>query len=244
MQGPPTPYPVPPVAAEATRKRPRAIDAAIEAAYRRAIALDPQIADSHAGLARLLSERGVTSREPLDLMMTAIQIAPGRNDYRVNFGIMLANREPFADARTVLAPVAGRIAHVRSDRPDMPLGKSDQEIPTGNSVSIQTEDGRYLVLAHLKQSTLLVREGDPVTIGQELARCGNSGDARVPHLFLQAQDRPVALSGHVPPRTFQLRFVDAWRVRDDDITAEPFVVRRNDIIGPVREENEDLDTGE
>ena len=30
MAGPPTPYPVPPVAAEATRKRPRAIDAAIE----------------------------------------------------------------------------------------------------------------------------------------------------------------------------------------------------------------------
>jgi Flp pilus assembly protein TadD len=82
------------------------VDAAIEAAYRRAIALDPQLADSHAGLARLLSERGVTSREPLDLMMTAIQIAPGRNDYRVNFGIMLANREAFADARTVLAPVA------------------------------------------------------------------------------------------------------------------------------------------
>lgn len=82
------------------------MDSAIEAAYRRAIELDPQLADSHAGLARLLSERGVTSREPFDLMMTAIQIAPGRNDYRVNFGIMLANCEAFADARTVLAPVA------------------------------------------------------------------------------------------------------------------------------------------
>jgi Flp pilus assembly protein TadD len=86
--------------------RSQVVDAAIEAGYRRAIALDPQLSDSHAGLARLLAERGVTSREPLDLMMAAIQIAPGRNDYRVNFGIMLANREAFADARTVLAPVA------------------------------------------------------------------------------------------------------------------------------------------
>ena len=86
--------------------RAKEVDAAIEAAYRRAIALDPQLADSHAGLARLLAERGDTSREPLDLMMAAIKIAPGRNDYRVNFGIMLANREAFADARTVLAPVA------------------------------------------------------------------------------------------------------------------------------------------
>lgn len=91
-------------AAAATRSP--EMDSAVEAAYRRAIELDPQLADSHAGLARLLSERGVTSREPFDLMMTAIQIAPGRNDYRVNFGIMLANREAFADARTVLAPVA------------------------------------------------------------------------------------------------------------------------------------------
>jgi tetratricopeptide (TPR) repeat protein len=86
--------------------RSKEVDAVIEGAYRRAMALDPQLADSHAGLARLLSERGVTSREPLDLMMAAIQIAPGRNDYRVNLGIMLANREAFADARTVLAPVA------------------------------------------------------------------------------------------------------------------------------------------
>jgi tetratricopeptide (TPR) repeat protein len=86
--------------------RPKDVDAAIETAYRRAIALDATHADSYAGLARIMADRGVVGREPLDLMMKAIQLAPGRNDYRVNFGIMLANREAFADARTVLAPVA------------------------------------------------------------------------------------------------------------------------------------------
>jgi Flp pilus assembly protein TadD len=86
--------------------RPKDVDAAIEAAYRKAITLDAHMADSYQGLARILADRGVTTREPLDLMTKAIQLAPGRNDYRVNFGVMLASREALADARTILAPVA------------------------------------------------------------------------------------------------------------------------------------------
>jgi hypothetical protein len=130
----------------------------------------------------------------------------------------------------VLAPVAGRIGRVVSDRPDMPLGELDEEVPIGNSVSIQTHDGRCLVLAHLKQSTILVREGEEVTIGQQIARCGNSGVASVPHLFLQAQGCSVGASEDSPPRTFPLRFVEALRIRDRSITEDPFVVRRNDIV--------------
>jgi murein DD-endopeptidase MepM/ murein hydrolase activator NlpD len=94
----------------------------------------------------------------------------------------------------------------------------------------ESHDGRCLVLAHLKQSTILVREDEEVTIGQQIARCGNSGVASVPHLFLQAQSCSVGASEGSPIRTFPLRFVEALRIRDRSITEDPFVVRRNDII--------------
>jgi len=133
----------------------------------------------------------------------------------------------------VLAPVSGRVARVVNDRPDMPLGEVDDEVSTGNSLSIQTSDGRYLLLAYLKHSTILVSEGDLVTAGQEIARCGNSGAARVPHLLLQAQDRPGPLEEGQGGRVFSLRFIKALRRRAEDFREGPFVVRRNDTIYPL-----------
>jgi murein DD-endopeptidase MepM/ murein hydrolase activator NlpD len=144
----------------------------------------------------------------------------------------------------VLAPVAGRIDRVVSDRPDMPLGEVDEEVPTGNSVSIQTQDGRCLMLAHLKRLSILVREGEDVTVGQQIARCGNSGRASVPHLFLQARGCSVAPSEGAPPPTFPLRFVEALRFRDRSFAEDPFVVRRNDIIYPLPDgEDNEADAG-
>jgi murein DD-endopeptidase MepM/ murein hydrolase activator NlpD len=133
----------------------------------------------------------------------------------------------------VLAPVSGRIANVVRDRPDMSVGTVDEEVPTGNSLSIQTSDGRYLLLAHLEHSTILVKEGDRVTVGQELARCGNSGTSRLPHLLLQAQDRPEPLRVGQEGSTFSLRFVNTLRLRREDVQAGPITVRRNDVIEPL-----------
>ncbi len=133
----------------------------------------------------------------------------------------------------VLAPVSGRIASIVDDRPDMPVGEVDRESPSGNTLSIQTSDGRYLLLAHLMQSSILVKEGDRVTAGQKIARCGNSGAASMPHLLLQAQASPVPCTEGDGARVFSLRFVHAQRFRADVVREAPFVVRRNDIIRPL-----------
>lgn len=133
----------------------------------------------------------------------------------------------------VLAPVSGRVAHVVQDRPDMRLGELDHELPSGNTLSIETSDGRYLLLAHLMQSSILVQAGERVTAGQTIARCGNSGVASVPHLLLQAQDRPAPLQDGRGGRVFPLRFVDARRIRSDERVEAPFAVRRNDVIVPL-----------
>ncbi|MER7408166.1 M23 family metallopeptidase [Streptomyces sp. NPDC000070] len=60
----------------------------------------------------------------------------------------------------------------------------------GNHVILDLGDGTYALYAHLRQGSLTVREGDRVTAGQPLARCGNSGNSTEPHLHFQLMDGP------------------------------------------------------
>ncbi|UOB11858.1 M23 family metallopeptidase [Streptomyces sp. HP-A2021] len=58
----------------------------------------------------------------------------------------------------------------------------------GNHVVLDLGDGTYALYAHLQRGSLTVREGDRVTAGQPLARCGNSGNSTEPHLHFQLMD--------------------------------------------------------
>ncbi|MFI5805754.1 M23 family metallopeptidase [Streptomyces sp. NPDC051561] len=60
----------------------------------------------------------------------------------------------------------------------------------GNHLVLDLGDGAYAVYAHLRRGSLAVREGDRVTTGQQLARCGNSGNSSEPHLHFQLMDTP------------------------------------------------------
>ncbi|WP_306970731.1 M23 family metallopeptidase [Streptomyces afghaniensis] len=60
----------------------------------------------------------------------------------------------------------------------------------GNHVVLDLGDGTYALYAHLQRGSLTVREGDRVTAGQPLARCGNSGNSTEPHLHFQLMDGP------------------------------------------------------
>ena len=82
-------------------------DAQIEAALRKAIALDPGFAEAYAALARVLDQRRASGEEVFALQQKAIALAPGREDYMLNLGLYLSNRQQFADAKTVLTALAG-----------------------------------------------------------------------------------------------------------------------------------------
>ncbi|MFG2333646.1 M23 family metallopeptidase [Streptomyces sp. NPDC048604] len=61
---------------------------------------------------------------------------------------------------------------------------------TGNHLVLDLGDGTFAMYAHLEQGSLAVRPGDRVTAGQELARCGNSGNSTEPHVHFQLMDGP------------------------------------------------------
>ncbi|MFD3941720.1 M23 family metallopeptidase [Streptomyces sp. NPDC058579] len=61
---------------------------------------------------------------------------------------------------------------------------------TGNHLVLDLGDGTYAMYAHLERGSLTVRAGDRVAAGQELARCGNSGNSTEPHVHFQLMDGP------------------------------------------------------
>lgn len=61
---------------------------------------------------------------------------------------------------------------------------------TGNHLVLDLGDGTYAMYAHLQRGSLGVRAGDRVVAGQELARCGNSGNSTEPHVHFQLMDGP------------------------------------------------------
>ncbi|WP_433890583.1 M23 family metallopeptidase [Streptomyces sp. CA-111067] len=60
----------------------------------------------------------------------------------------------------------------------------------GNHVILDLGNGAYALYAHLRRSSLTVREGDRVRAGQPLARCGNSGNSTEPHVHFQLMTHP------------------------------------------------------
>lgn len=60
----------------------------------------------------------------------------------------------------------------------------------GNYVILKHSENEYSVLSHLQQGSTCVKEGDHVAQGEQVGRCGNSGNSTEPHLHYQLQDRP------------------------------------------------------
>lgn len=123
----------------------------------------------------------------------------------------------------IFAPCSGMIVHTEDRQEDAPPGEARREKkrPFGNYVSIQTPRG-YVILAHLKKRSILVRVGDSVRAGDPIARCGNSGTTRGAHLHLHAQDQPsqnIDIAHGIP-----VAFTDRLR-------SEPLLLEYGDRLG-------------
>ena len=59
--------------------------------------------------------------------------------------------------------------------------------PAGNFVRVLHDDGTMGVYLHLKQGSVIVREGQRVSVGSALALSGNTGNSSGPHLHFVVQ---------------------------------------------------------
>ncbi|OAQ52738.1 hypothetical protein HTG_10450 [Natrinema mahii] len=94
----------------------------------------------------------------------------------------------------ILAPADGVVVDVFDTDFESPRGgglshplKRDIR---GSYVVIQHAPDEYSCLAHLVPGSAAVAPGDRVEQGQEIGRCGHSGNSSEPHLHFQLQDHP------------------------------------------------------
>jgi len=90
----------------------------------------------------------------------------------------------------VLSPVQGQVVRVCDHLADNPPGDVDVKNNWGNFVLIRLDSGLHVLLAHLRQHSVKVKESEWIIPGKLLASCGNSGRSPQPHLHLQVQRSP------------------------------------------------------
>lgn len=80
----------------------------------------------------------------------------------------------------VLAPLAGKVIRVRDDSDK--YGLTREFAQSGNVIDIEHANGEISELIHLAKDSSLVKVGDEVKEGQEIAKTGLSGWMTAPHL--------------------------------------------------------------
>lgn len=69
----------------------------------------------------------------------------------------------------------------------------------GNHIIMDLGSGVYAMYAHLIQGSLMVKPGDQVKKGQQIARLGNTGNSNAPHLHFQLMSGPSLFEADALP---------------------------------------------
>lgn len=135
----------------------------------------------------------------------------------------------------ILAPADGTIVTAVSNMPDLPIGQTDPRNPAGNHVVIDLGNGEFAFLAHFRQGSVAVKPGGHVSRGQEVARCGNSGNTSEPHLHFHLQTTPDLTSGEGLPAIFESFLAGGAQVARGELS-QGQSVRPAEASGPNVEE--------
>lgn len=130
----------------------------------------------------------------------------------------------------VVAPAAGKVVVAQDGELDQMPGQISKTFahPGGNHIAIELpETGTYLFIAHLQKDSIVVQEGDQVTEGQIMGKCGNSGNSSEPHIHIHHQRQD--------PRTVPFGLAEGLPLyfRDHDGAPMPQGGVRDTADGPV-----------
>lgn len=114
----------------------------------------------------------------------------------------------------VYAPCEGEVVAVEDGLPDLIPPDTDTVNKAGNYALLKCGDEAVILLAHLKQGSVVVRPGQRVTIGDRLGEIGNSGNTTEPHLHISAQCG-VGAETILDSEPRAMTFDGDWLVRND-----------------------------
>ncbi|MCB9643327.1 MAG: M23 family metallopeptidase [Myxococcales bacterium] len=109
---------------------------------------------------------------------------------RIHRGAPHQNTSYLGFGERVFSPADGKILTIERRHQDAAPGRPDKQNPLGNYILIQHTPTLFSLLAHLKQGSIQVDQGQQVKAGHWLARVGNSGDGATPHLHYQLLQAP------------------------------------------------------
>lgn len=92
----------------------------------------------------------------------------------------------FIYGQEVIAPCGGEVIRAVNNIEDNQVPVMNRDAMSGNYVLIRCEDVE-VILAHMITGSVVVKEGQQVSIGQLLGLAGNSGNSGEPHLHIHVQ---------------------------------------------------------
>jgi len=142
----------------------------------------------------------------------ALDITKQGNDLNIFKSVNSSLEDDPTYGISVYSPCYGNVKNTKDGVKDQPFRVRDRSAGGGNSITIGC-DGFDVYMAHFKSNTLLVKEGDIVNVGQEIAKVGNSGNTTGPHLHLMAYMWNEDNTERIPlPMLFLGRYLYRWDI--------------------------------
>jgi murein DD-endopeptidase MepM/ murein hydrolase activator NlpD len=99
-----------------------------------------------------------------------------------------SNADYYAFGKKLFAPCDAEVVLVVDGVKDNKPKEVNLYFVSGNTIVLKTKNNEYLFLAHFKQHSIAVKQGQKIKQGTFLGRCGNSGNSSEPHLHFHIQN--------------------------------------------------------
>jgi len=178
-----------------------------------AVSLEFPLKDGTYYLAQAGGTTMVNAHHPYGSQIYAVDILQLNEVGRNAVGLKQTSLDQYAIfGAPIYSPCDGIVAAAADGFDDLPPGSpGDTRHAAGNHVFIDCREEKVQVLlAHMKQGSSVVKEGNPVKVGDPIGQVGNSGNTSEPHLHIHARQGGTPdqlISGIGVPILFDGRFL-------------------------------------